>query len=183
MSRSERLLDLLQALGRRRLPVSGKQLAAELGVSIRTLYRDVATLQAQGAHIEGEPGVGYVLRPGFLLPPLMFSEEEIEALVPGVRWVANRADHRLGASATDALAKIAAMLPSELRDGLHASPLPVGPGDASRAGGVDLGMIRAAIRSERKVAIVYRAADGTETRRVVWPFALAFFDRARVVAA
>ena len=80
MSRSERLLSLLQVLRRHRQPVSGAALARELGVSLRTLYRDIATLQAQGANIEGEAGVGYVLRPGYMLPPLMFSREEIEAL-------------------------------------------------------------------------------------------------------
>lgn len=83
MSRSERLFELLQALRRHRRPVSGKTLAAETGVSIRTLYRDIASLQAQGAEIEGEPGIGYVLKPGFLLPPLMFRPEEIDALVLG----------------------------------------------------------------------------------------------------
>ena len=92
MSRSERLLDLLNALRRRRRPVSGRALAEETGVSLRTLYRDIASLQAQGATIEGEPGVGYVLKPGFLLPPLMFTPEEVEALVLGSRWVADRAD-------------------------------------------------------------------------------------------
>ena len=88
MSRAERLLDLLQTLRRHRLPVSGHRLASELGISLRTLYRDIATLQAQGAEIDGEPGMGYVLKPGFMLPPLMFSTEEIEALVLGTRWVA-----------------------------------------------------------------------------------------------
>ncbi len=87
MSRTHRLFDILQALRRRRRPVSGAELAREAGVSLRTLYRDIAALQAMGAEIEGEPGVGYVLRPGFLLPPLMFSEEEIEALALGARWV------------------------------------------------------------------------------------------------
>ncbi|WP_336509907.1 helix-turn-helix transcriptional regulator, partial [Agrobacterium tumefaciens] len=85
MSRSQRLLDLLQILRSHRMPVSGTALAAQTGVSLRTLYRDIATLQAQGADIEGEAGVGYVLRPGFLLPPLMFSQQEIEALVLGSR--------------------------------------------------------------------------------------------------
>lgn len=85
MSRSERLLDLLNVLRRHRRPVSGRALAEEMGVSLRTLYRDIASLQAQGATIEGEAGVGYVLKPGFLLPPLMFTAEEIEALVRGGR--------------------------------------------------------------------------------------------------
>ena len=91
MSRAQRLLDLIQILRGHRRPVSGAVLAEALGISLRTLYRDIDTLKAQGAHIDGEPGVGYVLRPGFMLPPLMFSEEEIEALVLGSRWVAERA--------------------------------------------------------------------------------------------
>lgn len=85
MSRSERLFDLLHALRRHCRPVSGKVLAEEIGVSIRTLYRDIASLQGLGAAIDGEPGVGYVLKPGFLLPPLMFAPEEIEALLLGGR--------------------------------------------------------------------------------------------------
>ncbi len=97
MSRAERLLDLIQLLRRHRAPVPGPALASELGISIRTLYRDIATLQGQGADIQGEPGLGYVLRPGFTLPPLMFTADEIEALVLGTRWVARRAeDARLG---------------------------------------------------------------------------------------
>ena len=90
MTRTERLLDLLQLLRRHRTPISGAALASELGVSLRSLYRDIATLRGQGAGIEGEPGLGYVLRPGFTLPPLMFSVEELEALVLGSRWVALR---------------------------------------------------------------------------------------------
>ena len=85
MSRSQRLLDLIQVLRQHRRPVSGAVLAEDVGVSLRTLYRDIETLKAQGAHIDGEAGIGYVLRPGFMLPPLMFTEEEIEALVLGCR--------------------------------------------------------------------------------------------------
>ncbi|MDA8231170.1 MAG: HTH domain-containing protein [Magnetospirillum sp.] len=102
MSRAERLLQLLQIPRRHRYPVSGGALAAELGVSLRTLYRDIRALQAQGAGIDGEPGLGYVLRPGFLLPPLMFSDEEMEALALGARWVAGRTDPRLGLAASAA---------------------------------------------------------------------------------
>src|SRR5580700_6665819 len=109
MSRAERLLDLLQLLRSYRYPVSGAKLADQLGVSLRTVYRDIVTLQGQGARIDGEPGLGYLLRPGFLLPPLMFSEDEIEALVLGSRWVADRADAKFAAIARNALAKIAAV--------------------------------------------------------------------------
>ena len=183
MPRSERLLDLIQVLRRHRRPVSGKTLADELGISIRTLYRDIASLQAQGAHVEGEPGVGYVLRPGFMLPPLMFSEDEIEALVLGSRWVSERADAPLGDAARNALAKIAAVLPDDLKEGLDASNLLIGPGEPIAAGNAELASIRAAIRAEHKLTITYADGKGRATKRTIWPFALAFFDRARVVAA
>ncbi|MBZ6077657.1 helix-turn-helix transcriptional regulator [Microvirga puerhi] len=183
MSRTERLLDLIQILRRHRMPVSGRVLADELGVSIRTLYRDIATLQAQGAGIEGEAGIGYILRPGFMLPPLMFSEEEIEALVIGSRWVSQRGDEHLAAAARNALAKIAAVLPEDLRNDLDASTLLIGPGPTLMTGDVDLGVLRKTIRSERKLDIVYRDEGGVESRRTVWPFALGFFDRVRVLIA
>jgi len=183
MSRSERLLDLIQLLRRYRRPVSGKVLAGELGVSLRTLYRDIATLQAQGAPIDGEPGFGYVLQPGFMMPPLMFTEEEIEALVLGSRWVARKTDHRLALAARDALAKIAAVLPDDLRDGLEASPLMIGPNPPGIADRADLALIRQAIRSEHKLDITYTDAKGRETRRTVWPFAIGFFEQVRVLAA
>src|SRR5690348_10920258 len=149
MSRAERLLDLIQILRRHRQPVSGQALADELDISLRTLYRDIASLQGQGAGIAGEAGVGYILKPGFMLPPLMFSEEEIEALVLGSRWVAKRGDTRLGAAAENALAKIAAVLPEDLREQLDASALLVGVGEAIAAGDAELATIREAIRRER----------------------------------
>ncbi len=182
MSRSERLLDLIQILRRHRRPVSGRTLAAEMGVSIRTLYRDIATLQGQGAPIEGEAGLGYVLRPGFMLPPLMFTDEEIEAIVLGSRWVAKQPDRRLSQAATDALAKIAAVLPDDLREDLDATALLVGP-RAEPVEDVDLGVVRQAIRNERKLGLLYRDAGGVASERVVWPFALGFFDKVRVVVA
>jgi predicted DNA-binding transcriptional regulator YafY len=183
MSRAQRLLDLIQQLRFHRRPVSGATLAEALGISLRTLYRDIETLKAQGAHIDGEPGVGYVLRPGFMLPPLMFSEEEIEAIVLGSRWVAKRADAALGAAARNALAKIAAVLPPDLKTGLDTSSLMIGPGDAIAAGDAELPVIRAAIRTERKLRISYVDGGGRDSKRTIWPFALAFFDRVRVVAA
>lgn len=182
MSRAERLLDLLQVLRRHRHPVSGRLLAQETGVSLRTLYRDIASLQAQGAPVEGEPGLGYVLRPGFTLPPLMFREEEIEALVLGMRWVAGRTDGPLAAAAGDALAKIAAVLPADLRDRLDASTVMVGPAETV-TDGIDLSALRGAIRAQHKVAIRYRDAGGAGSERVIWPVALGYFERVRVVVA
>lgn len=126
MSRSERLLALLQLLRGHRYAITGSELASQLGISLRTLYRDIATLQAQGAHIEGEAGIGYVLRPGFMLPPLMFSEEELDALVLGSRWVAAHADPALSTAASSALAKIEAVLPADYRKQLQSNALLIG---------------------------------------------------------
>jgi len=182
MARAERLLELIQVLRRHRHPVSGQTLADELGISLRTVYRDIQTLVGQGAAIDGEAGIGFVLRPGFVLPPLMFTDEEIEALVLGLRWVAQQSDEPFEHAATNALARIAAVLPGDLRDkiagiGLLAAPAP--PADNA----VDLAPLRAAIRSEHKVVLDYADAKGARTRRTVWPIAIGFFDRARVLAA
>ncbi|ADH90742.1 Helix-turn-helix type 11 domain protein [Ancylobacter novellus DSM 506] len=181
MSRSERLFDLLEVLRRHRRPVSGRALAEEIGVSLRTLYRDIASLQAQGATIEGEAGVGYVLRPGFLLPPLMFTPEEIEALVLGSRWVAGRADGRLAEAARSALARIGAVLPPDLREEMEGSSLFIAPGAPIPADAIDAAILRKAIRTESKLLLNYSDANGAPSERVVWPFALAFFDQVRLL--
>lgn len=182
MARSERLLGLLQALRRYRRPVSGAVLAAETGVSIRTLYRDIASLQAQGALIEGEPGIGYVLKPGFMLPPMMFSQDEIEALVLGSRWVARAADPRLATAGADALAKIADVLPAEMRDEIETSTLLVNfrPPVETKA---DLGTIRRAIRTERMLQVTYSDESGAVSVRRIWPFALSYYEQVRVIVA
>ncbi|MBB4006781.1 helix-turn-helix transcriptional regulator [Allorhizobium taibaishanense] len=184
MSRSERLLSLLQILRRHRRPVTGQVLADELSISIRTLYRDIATLQAQGAAIEGEAGFGYVLRPGYMLPPLMFSPEEIEALVLGTRFVAQRTDRHLEAAARNALAKITAVLPDELRHRLNDDSLFVGPDMRPKpAAEPDLSLIRQAIRAEHILEVTYRDLKDTVSSRQIWPVALTFFESARVVVA
>ncbi len=183
MSRAQRLLDLIQVLRRHRFPVAGASLANELGISLRTLYRDIETLKSQGAHIDGEPGIGYILRPGFMLPPLMFSEDEIEALVLGGRWVAARTDEPLGKAARNALSKIAAVLPDDLKRSLETSTLLIGPAKHSAAGDTELSTVREAIRTERKLRINYVDDRENRTRRTIWPFALGFFERVRVVVA
>lgn len=183
MSRAERLMQLLQLLRNHRFPVTGAYLAAELGISVRTVYRDIGALQAQGAHIEGEAGLGYVLRPGFMLPPLMFSEEEIEALVLGSRWVADRGDERLKAGAHNALHKIAAVLPVDLRNTLDATTLLVGPPATRVMEVADVAQIRQAIRAECKASIDYQDVQGHTTTRTIWPFALGYFDQVRVLIA
>ncbi|WP_333823767.1 helix-turn-helix transcriptional regulator [Pinisolibacter sp.] len=183
MSRAARLIDLVQILRRHRRPVAGAVLAADLGVSLRTLYRDIATLQARGAPIDGEAGVGYVLKPGFLLPPLMFGDEEIEALALGARFVAEQGDPRLARAARDALARIEAVLPADLRERLDEAGLWIGPSGARAPEPVDTDLLRRAIREETKLDLAYADAEGRATRRTVWPIALAFFERVRILVA
>ena len=183
MSRTERLLELLQILRRHRAPVSGAALASELDVSIRTLYRDIATLQGQGAEIEGEPGLGYVLRPGFMLPPLMFSIDEIEALVLGIQWAGRQADDpRLSRAASNVLSKIGAVLPDDLRREMDSGSLFVTTRRSDMAQ-IDPALLRDAIRKEIKLRIAYRDDGGKETERIIWPFVIGFFEQHRVVAA
>ena len=183
MSRTARLFKLMDALRARRQPVTASQLAAQLSVSVRTVYRDVQTLVDLGARIDGGAGVGYVLRAGFFLPPLMFDDDEFEALVLGARWVQGQGDVELAQAAETVLAKIATASPKDLRERIADTGLWAPRWGATAAQDAHLGPIRTAIRRERKLGLHYTDAEGVATERVVWPLALAFFEGARVVAA
>jgi len=173
----------MDALRGHRQPVTAARLAGDLDVSVRTVYRDIQTLIDLGAPLEGEAGVGYLLRPGFFLPPLMFGEEELEALVLGARWVQGQGDAALAQAAAAALAKIATASPKDLRDKIANTGLwvPRFPMPAEHPNG--LRTIREALRSEHKLAITYIDDKGATTQRVVWPVALAFFEGKRLLAA
>ena len=161
--------------------MTAAQLADELEISLRTVYRDIATLIAQGAPIEGEAGLGYVLNSGFFLPPLMFGEDEVDALILGLRLVAERGDPALERAAGDALAKITAVLPEEMEDVAATSGLLAGPGVG--AGSPHLTLIRQAMRAEERLRLHYTDKKGSATERTVWPVALGFFEAAEVLAA
>ena len=182
MPRADRLLALLDLLRRHRGPVSGARLADELGVSLRSLYRDIQSLRERGAEIDGEAGFGYVLKLGFLLPPLMFSPQEIEALVLGSRFVVSRGDPEIAQAAARALAKIRAVLPPDLGVEADTSGLVVPPAEPP-ATGFDLAALREAIRRERKVTLDYEDKRAQASRRTIWPFALGYFDRFHMIAA
>jgi predicted DNA-binding transcriptional regulator YafY len=183
MSRAERLLNLIEEFRSRRVAVSGDDLAQTLGVSIRTLYRDISSLRALGANIEGEPGVGYLLRSGFLLPPVMFSVEEVDALILGSRLVAERGDKQLAAAARKALERLAAIMPSELVDRVDAQSLIVMPPSQPLPTTIDMAMVRRAIHLERKLTITYTDAKGATTTRTIWPFLLIYFDGGLFISA
>lgn len=174
--RAARLLDLLDQLRRARIPVTTADLAAKHDVSLRTLYRDIASLRSQGTDIEGDPGVGYRLRPGFLLPPLMFGTDELEALILGARWVEAQADTALSQAATTALARISATLPEPMRIAIDTSGLFVPRWHENKTPEPWLPVLRHAIRDERKLRMAYIDAASEPTTRIVWPFAMAFFD-------
>lgn len=181
MSRSERLFDLMQVLRRHRGTVAGAVLAREVGVSIRTLRRDIVTLQGMGADIDGEPGVGYILRPGFLLPPLSFTAEEIQALVAGAQWVSRQTDAGLAHAVQNALAKIDAVLPPEMRRALNDNTLYVSR-QPDNPSGLDLARVREAIREQRKMRVRYAAEDMDAAERTIWPIILGFVESQRFIA-
>ena len=173
----------MDALRGRRRPVTAAQLAGDLAVSVRTVYRDVQTLIGLGAPIDGGAGVGYLLRAGFFLPPLMFGEEELEALVLGARWVQGQGDPALARAADSALTKIATASPRDLRDRIAETGLFAPRFDRPAQESTGLRTIREAIRREHKLRIRYLSIAGSETDRVIWPVALVFFEGTRIVAA
>jgi predicted DNA-binding transcriptional regulator YafY len=183
LDKTERLFSIMDALRRHRRPVTAAQLAEEQGVSVRTLYRDVQTLIGLGAPIDGEAGIGYMLRPGFFLPPLMFTAEELEALVLGGRWVQAQPDAGLAGAAKNALAKIATASPEDLRDRINDTGLwPVmmrGPLEPVPT----LGMMREGMRTERAVHIAYADESGKTSERNIWPVQLAYYEGKQIVVA
>lgn len=183
MSRSGRLFQLMDALRGNRRPVTAAALADKLGVSERTIYRDIQTLAGLGAPVEGEAGVGYMLRAGVFLPPLMFSADELEALVLGARWVGQQGDAGLAQAASNALAKIATASPRDLRDTMADTSLWVPAERGAKVNDAFMQPVREAIRHGHKLSVGYKDGNGRTSTRVVWPFALAFFEGTRVLAA
>lgn len=181
--RSERLLNLMQALRRRRLPVAGQVLADEMGISLRSLYRDIETLKSMGAAIDGEPGLGFQLRAEHFLPPLMFTDEELEALVLGLRGLIYGPDSEMAATARDASSKIEAVLPKARRDEMESIGLFVIPRMGEGAEDRILGTLRRALREERQVWLGYRDKSGALSERTVWPVALGYFENHQTLVA
>lgn len=182
MRRADRLFQIVLLLGRGRA-VTARQMAETLQVSERTIYRDVADLCASGVPVDGAAGVGYLLRKGYHLPPLMFDAEELAALALGSRMVRGWADAALGRAAERALLKIEAALPAERRAGVGEAALIVPDFHVPPAMVAPLGLLRGAIRDCRKLRLAYRRADGEESRRVVWPLGLFFWGEAWTLGA
>ncbi|QNP42002.1 helix-turn-helix transcriptional regulator [Lysobacter solisilvae (ex Woo and Kim 2020)] len=175
MRRADRLFLLIHALRGRRSAITAQQLAQTLQVSLRTVYRDVADLQLSGVPIEGEAGVGYMLRKGADIPPLMFNEDELEALVVGTRFVRAFGGERLGRGATAALLKIEAVLPDALRERSRRTRIfaPQVAGRIENSGLIDA--LHAAIERRQVLRLDYRDGHGAVSAREVEPLALAFW--------
>lgn len=174
MRRADRLFQIIQLLRRRNVATAG-WLAGELEVSERTVYRDIRDLMLSGVPIEGEAGVGYVLRRGFDLPPLMFTDAEIEAMVLGARVVTSWGDAGLAKAAADALARVESVLPDRLKARLTGTPL-FAPGfHVPQQVAASLTVVRGAIDARRKLRMAYTGADGAGTERTVRPLGLFFW--------
>ncbi|MGI9876099.1 helix-turn-helix transcriptional regulator [Vibrio chagasii] len=183
MSRSQRLFDLLQLLRCHKYPVPAERLAQELNVSTRTIYRDIATLQAQGAEIDGEAGLGYLLKPTFTLPPMMLSSDELEALRLGAEWVAKQANGEFSESARNAIAKISAVLPSDHQAKRSEDIIRVASIIEIADLGFDLSGIKLAIKQQNKARIQYTDVKAKVSSRVVWPMLIGVFENYYVLVA
>ncbi|WP_149142535.1 helix-turn-helix transcriptional regulator [Gemmobacter caeruleus] len=180
MRRTDRLFDLIQILRDGRLH-RASELAARLEVSVRTIWRDMATLMASGLPVEGERGVGYILRAPITLPPMILTSEEMEALRLGVRLVAEGADPGLGRAARGLAAKIAAVMPAAPT--AEPDDLFVFTGDETTRAAPHLPTIRHAIRARQRLSISYIDVTGGETHRDIRPLQLEFWGRVWTLAA
>ncbi len=177
MRRADRLFLIIHALQGRRRALAARELAQKLEVSLRTIYRDVADLQLSGVPIEGEAGVGYMLRKGSDIPPLMFTADELEALVVGTRFVRAFAGARLSQHAKAALLKIEAVLPDDLRERAGRTRIfaPVWRSESHNDALELIDRLHAAIAANQVLRLAYADEAGRTTEREVEPLCLAFW--------
>lgn len=184
MRRSDRLFQIIQILrSAARDPLTASEIAAELEVSVRTVYRDIADLMAQRIPIRGEAGVGYVLESGYELPPLMLTSEEVEAALLGAQWVSKQEDVDLAVAARDLIAKIGAVIPEEMQT-IVLEPITMAPNWRKKEkDNIDMKQLRLAIRQKFKINITYNDVQKNKSTRIIWPIAIAYFETARLIIA
>lgn len=183
MSRTGRLFELLGILRARRIPVTALDLADRLGVSERSIYRDIDTLRALGAPIDAQAGIGFCLRDGYFLPEFAFSPDELDAIKLGLSWVQQRADPALAHGSESALAKILSVGKAASATSDEASGLITAAPSSELVDPPHAASLRDAIRRQRKVEISYEDAHGSLSDRTIWPIAIVYFDGVRVLAA
>jgi len=181
MRRADRLFRIIQILRRKKRPTTANEIADELEISLRTAYRDIAQLMADRVPIRGEAGIGYVLEGGFDMPPLMLTADEIEAAMLGAQWVMNRGDSELARAASDLVAKIGVVVPEHLRPLLMEPALAAPKRYPNEADKIDMARLRTAIRAQGKVALLYRDEGSQESRRIIWPIAVAYWETVRLI--
>jgi predicted DNA-binding transcriptional regulator YafY len=183
MRRADRLFQIVQLLRRRRSATTAAHIAERLGISERTVYRDIADLNLAGTPIDGEAGVGYRLRPGYDLPPLMFTRDEIQALVLGARIVREFGDLPLARASDAILSKVATVIPPALAPLLAETPLFVPSSSSARRSADALTTVREALSSRRKLRMTYVGPTGDGTERTVRPVGVFFWGRTWTLAA
>lgn len=184
MRPADRLFQILLQLGRGRI-TTAQALAAKLEVSERTIYRDIANLMESGVPIDGEAGVGYRLHKGYQVPPMMFDQNELQALIFGAQVAKRWGDHEMAAAAERILDKVDAVLPENLRPELTSQTLvvPEMAGYQSEQTTATLGAVRDAINERRRLYLTYSDADQAPTERIVWPLTLVYWGRSWAVGA
>lgn len=181
MRKASRLFEIIQILRLSQKPVTAATIAERLEVTVRSIYRDIAALQAMRVPIEGGRGIGYILRPGFDLPPLMFSIEETEAIVLALALLARSNDTELRDAAARVSDKIAGAMPAPLRQTLHSRTLHAWGSIAPSPEAIDLALVRRAIRDEQKLRLTYRDEQGRDSQRTIRPLALIYYSATAVV--
>lgn len=175
MRRADRLYRIIETLRGRRKAITAQEIAEAMEVSVRTIYRDIADLAASGVPIDGEAGVGYVLRPGFHMPPVNMDAEEVEALALGVAMAVRWGDASLAAAAERLRGKLMAVMPPSLSESFDQIGFYAPVNECSVQVPDGFGPLRRAMREKRKVRLAYRDVDGLPSNRIVRPLALAFF--------
>src|SRR5690348_4589208 len=183
MRRADRLFQIVNVLRQRRTTTTSAHLARRLGVSERTIYRDIRDLTLAGTPIDGEAGVGYRLRPGFDLPPLMFDRDEIQALVIGARIVRQFGDPALARASDAILNKVSAVIPKDLAPLLTDTRMFVPNTIGGRRAAETLSLAREALIARRKLRFKYEGASGDGTERTVRPLGVFFWGRTWTLAA
>jgi len=182
MRRADRLFQIVQILRGGRL-VTAAALAEQLEVSLRTIYRDIADLQASGVPIAGEAGVGYILEGGFDLPPLMFTRDEVVALIAGARLIQAWGGAAMARAALQALDKIAAVLPQPLRERTKQIEIHAMDGGLSPEARKRIDELEKAVQARHRLNLTYCDAYGEPSSRIIWPLGLWFWGKVWVLVA
>jgi len=180
MHKPIRMLDLIATFRAAHRPLTAAEIGARHQISVRTVYRDIAALQAMGVPIDGAAGLGYILRPGFHMPPLNFTPEEAEAITVGLALLGRTGDRGLTAAAASVATKIAAVQPRRGPD--QPAALLASPWTGQPVASVDSAVLRRALREERILTITYRTAEGPETTRRILPLAMIYYVDATILA-